>query len=116
MASIAGSLLLRGRREPGIRPSEPGVAAGDQARRAPRKDDEYLRHQRDSRRPGPAGSAAAERARLMKDIARIENALTKRVLSDGDEAAATRKADRSEATPLWESGRDARGLPRTECA
>src|SRR5690242_7259951 len=53
-------------------------------------DDECLRHQRDSRRPGQAGSAAAERARLMKEIAGLLNALalTRRLLRDGDDAPA----------------------------
>jgi len=38
-------------------------------------DDEYRRHKSDSRRPGQAGSAAATRARLMSEIAGMENAL-----------------------------------------
>lgn len=51
-----------------------------------RLGDEYLRHKSDSRRPGQAGSAAAMRARLMREIAGIETALalTKRVLRGAD--------------------------------
>ena len=64
---------------------------------ARRPGDEYLRHKTDSRRPGQAGSAAATRARLIREISGIETALalTRRVLRAADSAAP---------------------LPRTDCA
>ena len=74
-------------------------------------DDEHLRHQRNSCRPGQAGSAAAERARLVKEMAGLLNALalTKRLLRDEDGAPAVKKAACAEAPRLWPSGLDARG-------
>ena len=74
----------------GMRPAflAPPVAFEGRTPGAPSTDDEYVRHRLDSRRPGQAGSAAATRARLMSEIAVMENALglTKRTHRDDDPA------------------------------
>lgn len=119
----------------GIRPSEPDGAVEGEAWGTRRMDDECLRDQRGSRRPGQAKSAAAERARLMEEIDALRKALalTRRLMGDGDDAPVAKDADhidlrgreanreerqrrtrpptssRSDASPLWPSGHAARG-------
>lgn len=74
MTSIAETLVL-------LRGGCPGIGAatsripGQPPRTARLAEDEYVRDRQDSRRPGPAGAAAAARARLIEQIEGMENAL-----------------------------------------
>jgi hypothetical protein len=127
MTCIAGNLLLLGARaEKGTdistrsgggrrggfptRPSEPDGALEGETQRGRPLEEECLQHRRDSRRPGQAGSAAAERARLMRELAGLQEAvaLTKRLLAEEDSAPAAKEAGGAKATRPWPSGQDAR--------
>jgi len=79
-----------------------------------RLDEESAREQRQARRPGPAGAAAAERLRLANELEGLQKALalTRRMLGGEATASSSVEETRPPAISPFVSASRVDGLPR----